>query len=572
MKSFIQMTLCLLFIFITAFLKADLCCPQKKSLCQLSNQILARITALENELLACCSNLESLAPCSSILTLSQSDIPTQINRSAYVCIKEDLFFDGSLVTNAGIEGPTAIAVNADNVVIDLNNHTITYKGAGSNAIATIGTAAHVTIKNGTIAGSPDSDTSGILVLTSNVTIENVRIINAAGSSSSAILLQGAFLSSPSSQSITLVPQNDIVIKKCDLEGNFYGIILNTFSNSILIKECTINNSIQMGITQPSRKNISTNVVIDSCTISNSGLNGIYTTFSQANWAITNCTISNSALNGMILAGFSNLKVQGCQIFDSGAHGITVSIRQSENVEISGCQIFNCADTALRVDNTTNLTIRDCQIANFVSTASPLMKIQDIYTSLITGCTLTSGAGTSDGLLLRNCHGLTVENTNAQVFCNQPQTSCPIAFNLQGDVTSSALRNCTISGNPSVGIALEQDALNGPNSGVVLENCQVTGAVNQGILLTTATDCGIYNCKVIQGAGDGIQLGAQTSQCSVQNNTLINNKGFGINDLSSSSTNRIYHNFAQGNNPNFSATVPLVTGPANNVGVLNNIDN
>ncbi len=564
------------------------CCDHatKKTLCVLSNQILGKINKLSNQLSACCSTIEidinNLNPCGRVRPLGQADIPAVINQSAYVCLKEDVLFDGSLVTSPGAEGPIGIAVNANNVVIDLNNHTLTYKGEGANGIATIGNSAHVTIKNGTIVGSNDQFTAGILLLTSNVTVKNVRIINASGAFSAGITMQGAFLPTVSTPQLILAPQDAIVIEKCDFENDFFGIELNTFSNSVIIKECTINKSIQMGITQPSRKNIAANVTIDRCTISNSGLNGIYTAFSQTNWTISNCKISNTVLNGMILAAFQNLKVTNCQVLDSGAHGIIVSIRQSQNVEIADCQIFNSQDSALRIDNVENLTISNCQITNYLTpsptTSPPLLKVQDVFNGTISGCTFNSVAGTSDGLLLRNCHALTLEDCNAQIFCNQPRTNCPIGFNLQGDVESTVLRNCTVSGNPSVGIALQQDALNGPNSGVIIENCTVKGAVNQGIGLSSAVNCAILGCQITNCQGDGILLGTATSQNAVRDNTVINNGGFGINNATTQPNgNQIYHNFASNNftggvNNYFGIPASLVAADTTvtPVGVLQNI--
>lgn len=568
----------------------NICCDHatKKTLCCLSKQILRDINQLENQLSTCCSTIESeianLHPCGRKIALGQSDIPAVIGNSTYVCLKEDVLFNGSAVQNPGAEGPIGIAVSGQNVVIDLNNHTLFYRGASTNGIATIGKSAHVTIKNGTIMGTGAEFTAGILILTSNVTVKNVRIVNASGPGSAGILIQGAFLPAVSSPNLILAPLDDIVVEKCDLEGNFFGIELNTFSNSVLIKDCTINNSVQMGITQPSRKNLAVNITVDGCTISNSGLNGIYTTFSQANWTICNCDISNTGLNGLLLAGFQNLKIHNCQVIQSGAHGIIASIRQSQNVEISDCKVFNAQDSAIRVDNTANLSISNCQITNYLQTTAPLLKLQDIFNGLVTGCILTSGAGTSDGLLLRNCHGLTIQNCNANIFCNQPQTSCPVGFNLQGDVTSTVIKSCIISGNPSIGISLQQGVLNGPNTGVILENCEVQGAANQGILFDQSTplpstSCAIYNCKIIgnpQAVGaDGIRLGSTTSECSLRDNTLTGNTGFGINNLAGvASTNRIYHNFAQGNGTGYSGVNFVVTpaGTGANVGTINNVDN
>lgn len=560
-------------------LEAEPCCPltntfcsraNHETLCCLSQTILCEINKLR-ELINCCCCKREENPCERKFVIRQSDIPFNARRSGYYCLGENVFFNGALVTNPGIEGPIAIAVSSPpdgNVVIDLNNHTLKYSGMRTNGIATIGSSAHITIKNGTIEGSNDADTAGILVLTNNVNVENVRIINASGSNSSAIDIQGAFLATPNSPTVILKPIDAILIDRCDFEGNNFGIQLNTFSNGVTIKNCTINNSVQMGITQPSRKNTASNVTIDKCTISNSGLNGIYTTYYQANWLIRDCQISNSGLNGMILACFQNLKVLGCQIWQCGAHGITASIRQSQNVEFADCQIFNTQDSSLRIDNVENLVIRNCAITNALPSSAPLLKVQDIYNGQIVGCTLNSTAGTAGGLFMRNCHGMLVDQTTANIFCMQPLVNCPIGFNLQGSVESTVIRNCLISGNPSLGIALTVDTLNGTDTGIVVENCTIREATEHGIAFFSATNSAIYGSKVISCTGDGIFLDTNTNQCSVRDNTLISNGKFGIENVGTD--NKIYHNFAQGNGTDYSSGVPLVTSPAPHVGVLENI--
>ena len=277
---------------------------------------------------------------------------------------------------------------------------------------------------------------------------------------------------------------------------------------------------------------------------------------------------------MILVGFKNLAIHNCQVYESGAHGIFASLRLSQNIDIANCQIFNCADAALRVDNVENLTIRDCEFTNYVATQAPVVKIQDIFQGTIARCQINSVAGTSDGLFVRNCRGITVLNSNAHIVCNQSASTCPIGFNFKGNVTGTTVRQCTVTGTPAIGIALQQDTLNGTDTGVIIENCLVQGAAQQGILCALATNCGIYSSKIIGCQSDGIRLDAQTSQCSVRDNTLISNGGYGISNLNGSGHNTIYHNFAQNNalgNYNGVAAV-LITPPAAHVGVLENIDN
>ena len=54
--------------------------------------------------------------------------------------------------------------------------------------------------------------------------------------------------------------------------------------------------------------------------------------------------------------------------------------------------------------------------------------------------------------------------------------CPIGFNLNGGISNAALENCTVSGNPSIGIALLPAASTGiTNTGILVDKCAVQGA-------------------------------------------------------------------------------------------------
>lgn len=579
----------------------DCCKASKKTLCQLEKSIFNEVKTLEKQLSTCCSTigtdldqiLKALTACGPVIPVGQAHVPYQARSSGYYCLKEDIFFDGS-TTPAGAVGPTAFAFSGQNVVFDLNNHTIRIKGAGANAIVAFANAitaaaqgilkadpavsppadprasTRIFIKNGTIIGSTDSAQSGILILTNNVTVSNVRIINLSGPASSGITIQGAFISSIQSPTILLTPLNDVLVEQCNLVGNYYGVQLDTMTNSVTIQDTAIDKSLQMGITQPSRKSGSSNVTINRVTISNSGLNGIFTTFSQANWFVRNTQVTNSGLNGMIFSAFQNLAIDNCQVYNSGAHGIDISIRQNKNVSLSHTQIFNCQDACLRVDNTENLRITDCEFANYNATPEPLVKLQDIFNGTVSSCQFNSLAGTSDGLFLRNVHGVTVSNSSANILCNQPRSSCPVGINVHGGVTTTTVNSCTVSGNPSVGIALTPDTLNGLNSGITVQKCTVQNAVTQGILVSQSSQCTIFGNTVSNGNGDGVFIDSGSVQTAVRDNTLTNNTGFGINNAGLQSS--IFHNFASGNGAGNYTGVPLdlISAPTATTGVLVNV--
>ena len=399
----------------------------------------------------------------------------------------------------------------------------------------------------------------------------------------------------------------ILLQGLRIENSLNGLSLQGNVTNVYVRDVSINRSTQMGITQPSRSGFHGNFNFENITIANSGLNGIYTTFNQDNWTFNNVQIRNSGLNGAIFEGTQNLTFKNSQISQSGAKGLVASIRQSQNVTLSGLEIFNSGDENLRVDNVQDLSVTDSKFINYTPTMLPVVKIQDVNNAYIVGNEIMSAAGLADGLFIRNSHGLLIQDNVVKVFSNATSTtpmpqppaigssstssltnfiqqqycmptpptppvvvctgSHPIGINLQGGVTATLINRCVVSGTPSVGIAVQPDTLNGYDEGVMIEQCIVDGAQCAGILFASALNCGAFATKVVNGQADGILIDASSSQTAVRDNTLINNRGFGIRNLGLNS--QIYHNFASGNGSNYSTGI-LVAFPGPEVGSLENI--
>ncbi len=506
----------------------------------------------------------------------QSDIPLTINREGRFFLAEDIVVNAA-VLKASVYGPIGIGINAPNVDLDLNNHTIFITGVNVNGIVTLADALHTRIHNGTIRGTgktTDFGNHGIIAATDDITISNIQFIAIAGGpgtyfQSAGVLITGLFIPTITYSTAATDPLHGVTVENCSFTDNYTGVSIYNFGSDITIRDCNFDGNL-LAITEPERGDYSYNVLIDNCGISNCGLHGIYITYNQANWTIKKTNITNSFLDGMILVGFQNLKVSDCQIFNSGSYGIIAAIRQSQNVEITDCKIFNSQNSALRIDNIGNLIVEGCQLTNYAATTLPIMKVQDVFNGVIRNCQLNSTAGTSDGLFVRTCQGISVDNCNVNIFCNQPRTSCPVGINFHGSVQSGTIRNCIVSGNPSAGIAIVQDTpnnTNGGNSGITVQNCTVQGAVSQGILLSNTSSSSILASQVFDGSGDGIVIDSATLNCSIRDNTVTNNAGIGINNMGTNSS--IFHNFAKSNGTNY-AGVSLVVAPAPGVGVLENI--
>lgn len=399
-----------------------------------------------------------------------------------------------------------------------------------------------------------------------------------------------------------IMNNRVFYQNLEINDSLNGLSFAGNATNVFVQNVSINRSTQMGITQPSRSGFHGNFNFENVAIANSGLNGIYTTFNQDNWTFNKIQIRNSGLNGAIFEGTQNLTFNNSQISQSGAKGLVASIRQSQNIAISGLEVFNSGDENLRIDNVQNLSITNSKFINYTPTGLPVVKIQDVNNALIEGNDIMSAAGFADGLFIRNSRGSLIQNNTVKVFSNVTPTtpipqppvmaasgsssltsfiqqqycmptpvactgSFPVGINLQGGATASLISRCVVSGTPSVGIAVQLDTLNGFDEGVMIEQCVIDGAQCAGILFASAVNAGVFSTKVLNGQGDGILIDVNSSQTAVRDNTVINNRGFGIRNLGTNS--QIYHNFASGNGRNYSSGI-LVALPGPGVGSLENI--
>lgn len=451
----------------------------------------------------------------------------------------------------------------------------------------------------------------------------VPVVVGVVASEASALITGSLRSPRMLADPTMPPNGAIVVQNVSSVNNQNGISFQGSISNAIIRDVTILNSLEDGITtQTARVGSKGNIIIEDVSIEGSPLNGIYTTFNQYNWELNRVLINNSGLNGALFAGFQNLTIRDSQIRESGAKGLVASIRQSQNVTLSGLQIVNSADEALRVDNVQQLSIDSSKFINYNATTLPLVKIQDVNNGLIRNSEFMSLGGLSDGLFVRNSHGLIFDTNLVKVFNNAthttpaprpPNTSgpsgnpladyilekfCldvslpggsenvsgtgsgsglnsngstllggPIGINFQGGVTATQLRNTVVSGTPTIGIAVQPDTLNGIDEGVVIENVLIDGAQSSGIFFANALNCAAFNSQIINGQGDGITVNAQSSQTAIRGNTLTNNRGVGLRN--SGSNSQIYANFAAGNGLNYAGT-NLVSAPARGLGSLENI--
>lgn len=633
------------------------CCADQASCC---TDIKNKLQEIENMLAACCMG----GGIGSCATFFITEIPAGgliLDKPGHYIVCNPLFFDGSsggvfdqavsrsknIFAAEPFSNTTfGVIITSTGVEFDLNNQPFTINGENIGAVF-IAAGASSSVTGGSIVGNNAAGQFGVAIAATAsaaanaaaaITVSNVAFANiaaaaapaaavapaaaaaaAAAPAAAAVAVAAAaaaaaaplqLLRSPLSFDPPLDKLSGVRLENLRSDNNLNGLSIQGNVTNVIVRDFTINRSIEMGITQPSRSGFHGNFLFENVAIANSGLNGIYITFNQDNWIFNNLQIRNSGLNGAIFEGTQNLTVTNAQISQSGAKGLVASIRQSQNITLTGLEIINSGDEAIRVDNVQQLSISNSKCINYTPTTHPVCKIQDVNNGTITGNQFMSAAGLADGLFIRNSRGLILDSNLVKVFNNvtsstptaQPPitsgsnngittfieqqfgcTSCiscpptppanlctgsrPVGINLQGGVTGCKISNCVISGTPAVGIAVQSDLLNGYDEGVVIERCLIDGAECAGIIFSQAVNSAVLSTQVVNCQGDGISIDSLSTRTAVRDTTLTNNRGVGLRNLGLQS--QIYHNFASGNGQNY-VGVPLVAAPAAGLGSLENI--
>ena len=182
----------------------------KKEVCRLQKEVSNCCNCLSKKIQKLCkkiscqkiiiceilNDLRQTTTCRMYHPIAQKDIPYVITQPGFYCLVQDVTFNGASVPNPGTYGTMAIAINSNNVDLDLNEHTMTIAGANTNAIATLDSSSHIRIHDGIITGDNSNRQKGISALTSDIIINDVEIISAGGLNGGGIFVQGINIPSP----------------------------------------------------------------------------------------------------------------------------------------------------------------------------------------------------------------------------------------------------------------------------------------------------------------------------------------------------------------------------------------
>ncbi len=587
--------------------------PPTCSASSLTDCCCAIINAINN----CCNTILATT-CGPVTQIHQSNIPYTIVTPGRYCIVEDL-----------TSSADAITVLARGVDIDAHFHTITLTDPHAIGIL-VEQTSDVSVHGGFIRGGNGHGAVGIMLDTSN----NISINNMS--------LEGT------TTGILTFTCSGIVVENCTCENNVTGIQFGqtftltselenttaTIGHECIAQNCIITNFTAQGIALNQLSNSFVQDVIlrgsteqaqhilinycDHCCVVGAkteslGAIGIAVTAGQA-IKIADCFIfleQNSAIGISLVPGldvfFDNdggasdvliYQVGGIVIQDtivSGSFTEGIHANGCYKLTLDGLQIFGNGNIGI------NLTkaCYDVQILNSAITlqfAESGISVNNSNTIAIENSTITlvSSIAEANGVEILNTTHMVIKNSI--ITLNVPTTDLPggDGIVLLGGVKNCIVQDCVIDNYPQVGILSLNPDLYGPTFDIVVNNCVIHNALDDGITFSAVVGGTIQNCdlaftnsnaieligctniavlnNVIQNNGNiGIVLDAFTNNCPVRDNTISGNVLNGLTNINAS--NAIYHNFANANGVSAADNyvgVPLVVTPGPGIGALENI--
>lgn len=393
------------------------------------------LTDLEESLTACCeqitvdfqtlfttiANLSAL--CREICLPLPIAAPATINAPGYYCLQAD--------------GTGPITINANDVTLDLNNHTVSGTGSGSGIIVNAG--LNRVIKNGLVV---NFDTGILGNLSDNTLVTNVHIADCISNGILFIDTVDTILDKVTIITVTGVgvqftgTNTSNTIKAVSVTQASQGFVLTNFSNGLLI-DCQVTDC-------------------TSASVSGSPFYGYLFTNGAFN-QIMNCNVKNfvsTQSRGISLIGCTNAIVYGCTMehiitaTSSDVIGIEYDMTSS-NIEckdclvtditaILGCNGFalegntitvnNCTAVSCTTDSSingngflvtgTNVSLNTCQAyensANgFLATSQALAILQSCYSSFN-----NNGFVIDNNVLVGKC----IATFNGNIGFNAPATA------------------------------------------------------------------------------------------------------------------------------------------------------
>lgn len=400
-------------------------------------------------------------------------LPYTIRESGKYCLARNLTFDQA--------GAAAIIIEANNVTLNFNNHTLTIAAAAT----------------------------GVLVIGNEVSIENDAILCVPTSSD------------PASIGIHIFETEKITLDGMFIVGFNNGVLIED-SQDIMIKNSRMNLSNENGISVNESHAIT--VYNSSFTENGQGL-----LFDQES---SDCLVSKVIETNAFLGSFIRW-----------VHGITIedSIFEINNI----VNPFNCLQFGSTEEldaQAYDVIIRNCQFINRnqITAQDPSAGFDGVLfaagsNGLMENCIIDINAQARPAINANPPYvngALHISSTlpNGQSF---PDVQ-PTRF-----FSNLRVRNCAFSNLGGHAVTTENSTFN-----LTIENCLI-GTSLRGINLVGSTACVIKNNEIQKNKASGVVLGSSnlilpevgSSSNNVEYNVIANNVGTGI-DLTSTSTNNM----------------------------------
>ncbi len=359
------------------------------------------ISDIKNTFTICCDEIQQNFQGTFTALHSLSTTNTCISPCGAVPITQSTIItvSGSYCLSKDIAGP--ITVNANNVTLDLNNHTVSGSGAGSGAGIILNAGSNRLIKNGRIENFDTAifSTNNVTTALLNIVINTCFIEGITINNGTDIHLDSLVITSIIGIGVHLTGINNAyLIKNVLINLAEQGFIFDTISNS-LIQNCEVTDCNSPLSTQGYAVNAGSFNQFDNCSAKNlvSIIKSVgFFLLNSNNTILTDCTVENMITNvGASAEGFecntlsSDNELLHCSVLNVNAPVFTAGfalegtaitaidcLTQScftsdfngngfvctgSNIALTDCQAFNCQSVGFNITST-NITLQFCQSA------------------------------------------------------------------------------------------------------------------------------------------------------------------------------------------------------------------
>ena len=439
----------------------DCCKELKKLLCKIRGIIERCCKHLTKEIKEIKKLINTKFPCAHSIKIDH--VPFVITKPGKYCVTKDLIFTGP---------GAAITVAVSNVTINFANHSLTLIDPAAVGISASG-ISELVIENDVIQCSTESSNP----LSVAIRLENTK----------KVTIDGVF---------TL--------------NTYYGILAITSDDTTVINSHFEHH--RGGNQDVPPTDVSAAIRAQSCT----------------NFVVDNCVFTDNV--NTTTGGFNNFGISFENVVGTSNPSLNCKVTNSEflnsNLGVrfaSGVMVHDCSFTTTEPSvNTTLLKLGNGTLAGVLRIA------RDV---IISNCTFTNLAASGnangfDGIIAVAAQGVLIDNVIIDSISPVDSVTpyAPAALHIGsadqgGDptaiVSNLTIRNSIIQNTPFRGIYSESG-----NSGIVVDNCLITGAIGANIFFDDTTASTIKNSEISLSLGHGIRLHTLTSGSN--NNAILSN--------------------------------------------------